>query len=139
VARLQGKSRKGPGSVPFGGSNGLVCLGVVAQATEERVVSGAPVEREGDRLRCEGGRRDVIVSAETIHGELVGRLLMLDHNLCSQAGDGHSGDPLHSDDDLTALEARAAELWQGVRRPELARDGMHLGFGEEVGELAASG
>jgi len=48
-------------------------------------------------------------------------------------------DPLHSDDDLTALEARAAELWQGVRRPELARDGMRLGFGEEVSELAASG
>jgi phosphoribosyl 1,2-cyclic phosphodiesterase len=48
-------------------------------------------------------------------------------------------DPLHSDDDLTALEARAAELWQGVRRPELAREGMRLGFVEEVGELAASG
>jgi ribonuclease BN (tRNA processing enzyme) len=48
-------------------------------------------------------------------------------------------DPLHSDDDLTALEARAAELWQGARRPELARDGMRLGFGEEVSELAASG
>jgi hypothetical protein len=48
-------------------------------------------------------------------------------------------DPLHSDDDLTALEARAAELWQGVRRSELARDGMRLEFGEEVSELAASG
>jgi phosphoribosyl 1,2-cyclic phosphodiesterase len=48
-------------------------------------------------------------------------------------------DPLHSDGDLIALEARAAELWQGVRRPELARDAMRLGFGEEVSELAASG
>jgi phosphoribosyl 1,2-cyclic phosphodiesterase len=48
-------------------------------------------------------------------------------------------DPLHSDDDLAALEARAAELWPGVRRPELARDGMRLGFAEEGSELAASG
>ena len=48
-------------------------------------------------------------------------------------------DPLHSDNGLTALEARAAELWQGVRRPELARDGMRLRFGEEASELAASG
>jgi phosphoribosyl 1,2-cyclic phosphodiesterase len=48
-------------------------------------------------------------------------------------------DPLHSDDDLTALEARAAELWQGIRRPELAREGMRLRFGGEVAELAASG
>jgi phosphoribosyl 1,2-cyclic phosphodiesterase len=48
-------------------------------------------------------------------------------------------DPLHSDDDLTALEARAAELWPGVRPPELASEGMRLGIGEEVSELAASG
>jgi hypothetical protein len=26
TAGLQGKSRRGPGAVPFGGSNGLVCL-----------------------------------------------------------------------------------------------------------------
>jgi len=48
-------------------------------------------------------------------------------------------DPLHSDDDLSALEARAAELWQGVRRPELGREGLRLGFGEEVSEVVASG
>ena len=48
-------------------------------------------------------------------------------------------DPLHSDDDLTALEAHAAELWQGVRPPELAREGMRLGFGEEASGVAASG
>jgi ribonuclease BN (tRNA processing enzyme) len=48
-------------------------------------------------------------------------------------------DPLHSDEDLTALGARAAELWQGIRPPELAREGMRLRFGSEVTELAASG
>ena len=48
-------------------------------------------------------------------------------------------DPLHSDDDLISLEARAAELWRGVHRPELARDGMRLGFDEELSGLASSG
>ena len=48
-------------------------------------------------------------------------------------------DPLHSDDDLTALEVRAAELWQGAQPPELAREGMRLRFGEEASDLAASG
>jgi phosphoribosyl 1,2-cyclic phosphodiesterase len=48
-------------------------------------------------------------------------------------------DPLHSDDDLTELEARAAELWLGVQRPELAREGMRLGYGQEVSKLVASG
>ena len=37
---------------------------VVAQAAEELVVSGAPVEREGDRLSREAGRRDVVVAVE---------------------------------------------------------------------------
>lgn len=41
-------------------------------------------------------------------------------------------DPLHSDDELTALEARAAELWQGAQRPELAREGMCFGFGGKI-------
>jgi phosphoribosyl 1,2-cyclic phosphodiesterase len=43
-------------------------------------------------------------------------------------------DPLHSDDDLSALEARAADLWPGVRKPELAREGLRLEFSEVVRE-----
>ena len=36
-------------------------------------------------------------------------------------------DPLHSDDDLDAHQARAHELWQGNgTRPELAFEGMEL-------------
>ena len=38
-------------------------------------------------------------------------------------------DPLHSDEDLALLEARAAELWDGPRPPELAREGMRLTLG----------
>jgi phosphoribosyl 1,2-cyclic phosphodiesterase len=38
-------------------------------------------------------------------------------------------DPLHSDEDLELLEARAAELWNGLRPPELAREGMRLTLG----------
>jgi hypothetical protein len=33
---LQGKSRRGPGSVPFGGSDGLVCLSRRAQVLPQR-------------------------------------------------------------------------------------------------------
>ena len=45
----------------------------------------------------------------------VGRLIMFHH------------DPLHSDDDLDAHQARAHELWQGNgTRPELAFEGMQL-------------
>jgi ribonuclease BN (tRNA processing enzyme) len=36
-------------------------------------------------------------------------------------------DPLHSDNELEALEARAQELWtDGRLPPQLARDGMEL-------------
>ena len=38
-------------------------------------------------------------------------------------------DPLHSDEDLALLEARAAQLWNGLRPPELAREGMRLTLG----------
>ena len=38
-------------------------------------------------------------------------------------------DPLHSDEDLALLEARAAQLWDGLRPPELAREGMRLTVG----------
>jgi ribonuclease BN (tRNA processing enzyme) len=57
-----------------------------------------------------------------------GRLLLFHH------------DPLHSDRDLAVLEARAAELWNGrTQPPQLAREGMRFGPGEDVAELAASG
>jgi hypothetical protein len=47
-------------------------------------------------------------------------------------------DPEHTDEDLAVVEVRAAELWN-VRPPHLAREGMRLGLGEDVVELAASG
>ncbi len=47
-------------------------------------------------------------------------------------------DPLHSDEALAALEARATKLWNDVRPPELAREGMRLGLSDDVVELAAS-
>jgi phosphoribosyl 1,2-cyclic phosphodiesterase len=48
-------------------------------------------------------------------------------------------DPLHSDEDLGMLEARATELWNDVRPPKLAREGMRLELGDDGAELAASG
>ena len=48
-------------------------------------------------------------------------------------------DPLHSDPDLTELEARASELWGGRNPPpQLAREGMRVDLGEAAAELAAS-
>lgn len=48
-------------------------------------------------------------------------------------------DPLHSDETLTVLGERAAELWDGVARPELAHEGMCVTLGEDRVELRASG
>ena len=48
-------------------------------------------------------------------------------------------DPLHSDRDLTGLEARATELWGGRKQPpRLAREGMRFDLREAVADLAAS-
>ena len=63
---------------------------VVAQAAEELVVSGAPVEREDDRLSREAGRRDVVVAVETLDDERVARLLVVKRHLCGEAGDGEA-------------------------------------------------
>jgi phosphoribosyl 1,2-cyclic phosphodiesterase len=65
-----------------------------------------------------------VAFAREVHAE---RLVLFHH------------DPLHADEDLAVLEARAAELWEGVRVPELAREGMRLALGEHVVALAASG
>ncbi len=51
-----------------------------ALAAGDRVVSGAAVEGQGDRLGCEGCRRDRVVAAEPVDRELVGRLLVLNRH-----------------------------------------------------------
>ena len=56
-----------------------------AHGAGDRVVSGAAVERQGDRLGREVGRRDRVVAVETVDSERVGRVLVLDRHPRGQA------------------------------------------------------
>src|SRR5207248_1365015 len=62
----------------------------------ERVVSGASVEDEGDRLGREGSCRNAVPAVESADVEQVGRILVPDRHLRRQAGyrdtGGVSGD-----------------------------------------------
>ena len=62
-----------------------------ARAAGDRVVAVPAFEELADRPRREAGRGDGVVAADTQDEELVGRLLMLDRDLCVEAGHGDAG------------------------------------------------
>jgi hypothetical protein len=49
---LQGKSRRVPGSVSFGGSNRLVCLLLIARSTAATGARASPTAWDGGRSWC---------------------------------------------------------------------------------------
>ena len=74
------------------------------------------------------GHSSITHAVAFVRAAHVGQLVLFHH------------DPLHSDADLDALEARATELWRGgTQPPQLAREGMRLSLGEDIAGLAASG
>ena len=77
-----------------------------ALAAGNRVVSGAAVEAQGDRLGCEGCCRDHVVAAETVDCKRVGWLLMLNRHQSRQAGHGDTGDVSGDVDRVSAIGAR---------------------------------
>ena len=62
-----------------------------AFAAGDRVVSGAAIEGQGDRLGCERCRRDRVVAAEPVDRERVVRLLVLNRHQRCQTGHGDTG------------------------------------------------
>ena len=62
-----------------------------ARAAGDRVVAVPAVEELGDRAGRKSGGGDVVVAAEALDEELVGRLLMLDRDLRLEAGHRDAG------------------------------------------------
>ena len=98
-----------------------------------------PSSRQGDRLSREVGRRDRVVAVETVDGERVDRVLVLDRHPRGQAGQRDARGVSAHVDGVVALGAvdddavgRAVAGDAAERAGEVGVDGADIGAGEVV-------